>query len=286
MFGFSKYKKNSLGVDSTSPVELLQCPPIAKQSLCKSYSKSLENFVVPHQQLITLNSALGKPGGGNRTVALTPMWYRGFCRNAESVSDWALVNTPSFDKAGKGKSAIVAAALRNLRAEFHNVLGYVVVGAFNDIEKFFDSIKLESLFHATTQHSFPKGVLVIALAQHTAPRVIKIAQFCSKPIPITASILAGCKFSRDLTMCLLKSPCEDIVEDNPDATLDTYVDDCPFTVHLRSPIRATRVAVRAMTHFKACTKKLGLSLSPKAGVVSNFPKVAKTRSKKYLIRAL
>ena len=84
------------------------------------------------------------------------MWYRGFCRNAESVSDWALVNTPSFDKAGKGKSAIVAAALRNLRAEFHHVLGYVVVGAFNDIEKFSTQLSLSPFFTPVPGTPFQK----------------------------------------------------------------------------------------------------------------------------------
>ena len=87
-------------------------------------------------------------------------------------------------------------------------------------------------------------------------------------------------------MCLLKTPCEDIVHDHPDATLDTYVDECPFTVHLKSPLLAARVVVKAMIHFRASMRKLGLNLSSKAGTVSNVPQAAKTISKKLLSKII
>ena len=223
---------------------------------------------------------MGKPSGDIRTIAKTCMWYRGLCRSDSSVAEWESIHTAPFDTAGKGKSAIVALSVRNLKAEVGNVLGYTVVRAFNDIEKFFDSVNLDVLCSSALQHHFPKGMLVLAVAQHTPPRVIQLGAFCGDPITVTSSIIAGCKFSLALRRCFLKSEYTHVSEGNPDIDLHTYVDDSPITAHLRSPLHAVEAVVTAMTSFKASIRRLRLSLSQKAGVVSNNFKVARTISKR------
>ncbi len=106
-----------------------------------------------------------------------------------------------------------------------STLGYIVVGAFNDIKNLFDSVDLGILCSSAFEHHFPKGVLVRALAQHTAPRVIQTGAFCGDPIPVSRSIIAGCKCSLALTICYLKTEYTHVDEDNPDVDLHTYVDD-------------------------------------------------------------
>ena len=155
------------------------------------------------------------------------MWYRGLCRSDSTVACWEVEHIAHFDTAGKGKSALVALSVRNLKAEVGNVLNFIVVGAFNDIEKFSDSVNLDSLCSSAIEHNFPKSMLVFALAQHTAPRVIQLGAFCGEPIPISSSIIAGCKFSLALTRCFLKSEYTHVADDNPDVELHTYVDDSP-----------------------------------------------------------
>ena len=41
----------------------------------------------------------------------------------------------------------------------------------------------------------PMDVLIMALQQHLAPRIIQAQGFCGDPIQITRSILQGCIFS-------------------------------------------------------------------------------------------
>ena len=62
------------------------------------------------QNMINLNSMLGKPGGGSRTICKTPMLYRLSLRARGDVADWEELMTGEHDTAGKGKSALVAAA--------------------------------------------------------------------------------------------------------------------------------------------------------------------------------
>ena len=246
----------------------------------------MSNFVLPHQHIFTLSAGLGKPSGDLRTIAKTAMWSRGLCRSDSTVACWEVEHIAHFDTAGKGKSALVALSVRNLKAEVGNVLNFIVVGAFNDIEKFFDSVNLDSLCSSAIEHNFPKSMLVFALAQHTAPRVIQLGAFCGEPIPISSSIIAGCKFSLALTRCFLKSEYTHVADDNPDVELHTYVDDSPITAHLESPLHAVAAIVSAMTSFKASTRRLKLSLSPKAGVVSNKFAVAHTISKRLAAKGI
>ncbi len=128
-----KYRKKTKGIDNSLASELTSFPPVAKQAQCDAYRSASHYFVLPHQHLLTLSVGLGKPSGDIRTIAKTCMWYRCLCRSDSSVAEWGSMHTAPFDTAGKGKSAIVALSVRNLKAEVGNALGYIVVGAFNDI---------------------------------------------------------------------------------------------------------------------------------------------------------
>ena len=74
----------------------------------------------PLQNLINLNATLGKPSGGARTICKTPMLYRLSLRARVDVADWEELMTGDFDTAGKGKSALLAAAYRSIEAEVYN----------------------------------------------------------------------------------------------------------------------------------------------------------------------
>ena len=66
----------------------------------------------PIQNMLNLHPLLGKPGGGSRKICKTPMLYRHTLRGREQVGQWEDNNTGSFNTAGKGKSALLAAAYR------------------------------------------------------------------------------------------------------------------------------------------------------------------------------
>jgi len=63
-------------------------------------------------------------------------------RARSEVATWEEHMTGKFDTAGTGKSAKIAAAYRNLKAEVFNITEERVIVTFHDFEKFFDTIHL------------------------------------------------------------------------------------------------------------------------------------------------
>ncbi len=176
-----KYPNKARGSDNQSAKEFIGYPRICREAQCSAMQEAYNLFVVPHQLLLTLSACMGKPGGGTRTIGLTPMWHRCFGKFDTTVSDWEATHTQPYDKAGKGKSALTTASLLNLKAEVAMVLGMSLVSAFHDVKKFFDSIDLDILLEAVMREDFPKGTFVLAIAQHLAPRLLMLSGFVGTP---------------------------------------------------------------------------------------------------------
>ncbi len=74
----------------------------------------------------------------------------------------------------------------------------------------------------------------MGLLQHVAPRVIQLQGVCSRPVSITRSILAGCKFSVAFTRVYLKEEYNNINQAIINqARIEAYVDDSPITAQGR-----------------------------------------------------
>ena len=96
----------------------------------------------PHQNLLNLHPELGKVGGGFRTIAKTPKLYRLWARTRRApVAKWEAKLVKPYDKAGKGSSALVAAASRSVIAEIAMKNGHKVCGTFFDLQIFFDTVE-------------------------------------------------------------------------------------------------------------------------------------------------
>ena len=81
------YKTDTLGSDAWGPKELSQLPSLVLDPIPDANSSALNKCVVHHQQLLNLNTVLGKPKGV-RTVCKTPVNYRMWARADEHVMDW------------------------------------------------------------------------------------------------------------------------------------------------------------------------------------------------------
>ncbi len=171
------------------------------------------------------------------------MWHRCFGKADVTVSNWEVENTQSYDKAGKGKSALVAAAVLNIKAEVYATLGLFIISAFHDIKKFFDSMNLDILFQAVMDEDFPKGTFCLGIAQHLAPRLLVISAFCGAPQQINSSILAVCFLAVALTRCYNKKIFSEIndVHSQDGVDLDLYIDDVTNllqSIHHKMPFAA------------------------------------------------
>lgn len=131
---------------------------------------------------------LGKLGGGSRTISKTPMLYRITFRSRKEVEEWEDENTGSFDTVGKGRSALIAVAYRNLEAEVYSCTEEQVIGVLHVMVKFSDTIDIPVLINTAYELGFPLLDMVLSMHPHLAPRTIQCEGFCGEPVLITKSI--------------------------------------------------------------------------------------------------
>ena len=190
--GLHRYKKNSLGGDVWSATELRALPKVCRQEIADNIQQAFIHLSWPHQQLVSLNMCLGKPNGGYRTICKSPMIYRMAMRGLKGIRQWKIEHTQKYDTAKTHSSALYAALIRGLKAEVATRLNKIPAAIFNDFHHFFDHLDIVELILAAIKCELPMDLLVMALPQHLAPRIILAQGFCGDPIQITRSILQGC----------------------------------------------------------------------------------------------
>lgn len=161
---------------------LKKAPTRVNERLATSIRYCTQKAVQHIQNMLNLHPLLGKPGGGSRTICKTPMLYRHTLRGRGLAGQWEDNNTGSFDTAGKGKFALLAAAYRSIKAEIYGQTEDQVIAVCQDFEKFFDRIDLPILTENALELDFPVLDLALTIMQHIAPRVIQCDSSCSKPI--------------------------------------------------------------------------------------------------------
>ena len=200
-------------------------------------------------------------------------------RADQQVRQWELDNKQSYDTASVGSSALLAALSRNLAAEVAHWLGLEFASIFNDYEKYFDSMDLETLFVEAVMIGFPLAPLVFAMQQHMAPRILTVNGCSSKPININASIIAGCKISVPATRLYPLRHLKPLVELHPEANTSVFVDDTSMSCAGNTYEEILNVLVPAMRSFKKITRRLKLKLSLKAVIDTSSPKLTKFLTK-------
>ena len=258
------YRKETKGSDIWAPSELRSLPEVAKAALASSIQSSLRAIASPHQQLISLNPLLGKPNNSCRTICKTPVLYRMTLRADDSVREWELANRQAYDKATVGSSALLAALRRNLVAEVAVWLGRKHATVLNDYEKFFDTLDVRQLMIESIYEEFPLDTLAYALQQHLAPRVLQVNGCSSRPLRVSKSILAGCKFSVAMTRVYLQRNMKRLCDTHSEANTELFVDDTTMHASGDTNEDVLQVLIPAMTFFQSCVKELKLKLSPKA----------------------
>ena len=184
------------------------------------------------------------------------------------VKQWESENIEEYDSATKGSSALVAALVRNLRAELAFFNNCQSIAIFNDYMKFFDTIDLKVLKQCCMQLEYPCRLASLALQQHTAPRVLKCSGYVGKPIKINRSILAGCTHSVPFTRVLLKKPMRNLVDEHDRIHVGLFVDDTTFQTIGFSWGKMSNRMIPLVLQFFEQVKKLNLKLSPKATIVT------------------
>ena len=148
---------------------------------------------------------LGKPTGGERCVAKTPILYRLWCKHTRAtVKDWETEHTAAWDTAKQGSSAMWHALIRALKGELASGTGKAFGGSLWDLHRLFDLVDPVSLVKEAIDLRCPIHVLVAGIQMHVAPRVLQLLGACSDPIHVCRSFLAGCGIAIPFTRVYLR----------------------------------------------------------------------------------
>lgn len=266
--------RKSRGSDHWSAKELAALPGELLGKICSLLDECVSSGVWPIQLLTNLMPILGKPSGGERCVAKTPVLYRLWCCYVrEEVRVWERANVATWDTAKEGSSALWPALLRGLRAEIAASCGKNFAALLWDLHKFFDMVDPVTLVGKARELGFPLRLLLMAIQMHTAPRVVQLLGACSLPIPVLRSVLPGCGFAIPFTRMYLRDEMEGVHLSVPDVCQAVYVDDISQTSTSTLDV-VVDLLVRAGMRLDAAVNRLHLKVSPKSVVVASSPRLA------------
>ena len=96
-------------------------------------------------------------------------------RGLKGIRQWELEHTQAYDTAKTHSSALYAALIRGLKAEVAVRLNKIPAAIFNDFHQFFDHLDIVELILAAIKCELPMDLLIMALQQHLAPRIIRVS---------------------------------------------------------------------------------------------------------------
>ena len=181
------------GADAWTTGELAALPSEAKRELIDIIHQAESSGCVPWQWLQTWVPLIPKPGGGDRPISLLVMLYRVWMRiRLNLLREWCAQHAGSWDDAVPGKSASSAAYGRAVMNETAAALNIPCCNVFWDVDKFYDSIDLETLIVLAKQLHYPKQILCMGLLVYTGSRRLRVGKCYAKPLAPAKSMTAGC----------------------------------------------------------------------------------------------
>jgi len=149
-------KDTALGPDHLSPKELRRLPNEGVEALLHLYRQMEKGICVPEVFKQALVALLGKPGGGERPIALMPMLYRVWMRLRKNlVTGWDDKKHEFWDTAVKGSSPLQATYRRLCMDEMAVLQKSSVASCLWDMAKFYDSIDWRVLAVQAPKHGYP-----------------------------------------------------------------------------------------------------------------------------------
>ena len=254
---------------SALPVEILEC-------FTSLVNDSVSMGIWPIQLFLNLMPVLGKPSGGERCVAKTPVLYRLWCRCTRGlVKSWERQHTASWDTAKEGMSALWPALVRGLRAEVASGTGEAFGASLWDLHKFFDLVDPVTLVKKATALGFPLRILVMGVQMHVAPRALQLLGACSDFISVSRSGLPGCMLAIPFTRVYLREELDRVQLSTPGAEQSVYVDDISQVAQGTFDF-VVDALVSGGIKLNEAIARLHLRVSPKSVIVCSAYKLSKS----------
>ena len=132
-----------------------------------------------------------------------------------------------------------------------------------------DTLDIQELLNDALELGFPSDLLVMAMAQHLAPRVLQAEGCSSLPIEVCRSILQGCILSVCFTKVYLLKDMVRLVEKHVLANATIFVDDTASDTYADTLQETAEIVIPFTRDFVSAMKRKKLKISNKGAVVSN-----------------
>ena len=148
-------KTGGLRADTWTPPELECLPDEAADDYATLLNTIEDQLCWPVQSALNKVMFLLKPTGDDRNIGLGSTLFSTWQRvRAPYWSNWDALVAKSWDFAGKGKGALVAAYARAAAAESAVLRGLAVGCVCWDLTSFFDSVRHEILIPSAKEMAF------------------------------------------------------------------------------------------------------------------------------------
>ena len=272
---FSLNPRRATGLDWWTVAELRALPDKALDELAAIIDDMERYLAAPLQAIFNLVSLIPKPDGGERPITLTSCVYVLWsAARTAPINSWEDGFAGFWDDAVRNSSCLQAALTRRLFDEVAVLNGEFVIGAYFDIEKFHDMVKIHLLARLALEHGFPIDLLVVDLCFHLGPRILKHNNHCSKPTVVWRSIVAGSKRSNTLARLILY-PILHMLHYKFPGRVRQYVDDISLVVRGKLAKQVVNETVEISEILFNELTSSGFRVSSKTTLVSSHDTLAR-----------
>ena len=214
--------------------------------------------VMPRVALPTLMCFLAKPRGA--VYRLLMLWKK------PSMAAWQDANTMRWGDAVRKSTPLRAALARNILLESGTRLGLACGQVLWDIEAFFDSFSVTDVTRMAVRLGYPKRLLLLALQQHTAPRIVMAMGAADTIHGVNEGVWPGDAQSMTFAKITTAQPLAQTHARYAPSAPRAYVDDMAQVCIAISQAALATELQPAPLHVAAELTKLGLSVSSKTAV--------------------
>ena len=240
------------GLDNLAPRALAFLPWDLRQRLATILELAERSGTWPERWGLVNIVLLPKPDGGRRPIGLFQAAVRVWMRiRAPGLRQWEHDQHKDALHGGQGSSASRAAWLSAWEAEDADLSDEHYAQALLDLEKAFETVPHEALWHAARKHGYPLSVLRLALKAYVAPRVISCDGAFSRKVKASRGITAGSGTATAELRALLLDLIDELATEYPDVTATFYVDDANLETRVPKPkLTPCPVGISRRTHMQ------------------------------------
>ena len=186
------------GHDMLGPADILALPEQGRRHLCELLNQIEKACTWPWQLLSTSMMLKPKPDNSDRLLGLLPMMVRIWEKIRQPpMQAWCRERAGPWDQAVERSPALRCALVRCAMAEAAAECGMDAALSMVDLEKFYDTIRIDHLVNMALTLQAPARILLIDLMAYLAPRAIQYLGAVSQWLSPGASIVQGSRNSNN-----------------------------------------------------------------------------------------